>query len=225
MRGRARVLVVDDDADVQALLSTTLQHSGYVAAVADDADAASTAMETFRPDLAVVDVTLNGTDGFTFVRRLRDRSDIPVLFLSGRGEVDDRVEGFRSGGDDYLIKPFAREELLVRVEALLRRTGREISHAWQVDDLVVDVAAREVHRGGGAITLTKLEFELLDVLGRHPGQVWSKAALVEEVWGTELYDPNVVEAHISQVRKKLEAHGGRLIHTVRGVGYVLRASN
>ena len=220
--GAARILVVDDDFDVRDVVTATLEGTGYVTESVPDAAEATKALDDFRPDLAVVDVSLNGTDGFTFVRRLRDRSDIPVLFLSGHSEVEDRLKGFRSGGDDYLVKPFDGQELVARVHALLRRTGRDSSGTWQVGDLLVDRGRREVSRRGQSIVLTKLEFDLVDMFGRQPGRVWEKDVLAGQLWGSDVYDLNLVEVHISQLRRKLEAHGQRLIHTIRGVGYVLR---
>ena len=145
-----------------------------------------------------------------------------MLFLTAADAVEDRLRGFEVGGDDYLVKPFAMAELLARIRALLRRTGRETSATRQVRDLMIDEASRTVHRAGVQVDLTGTEFDLLWALARNPGATLSKVQLLSQVWGFDLYEPNLVEVHVSALRRKLEAHGPRVIHTERGRGYVLR---
>lgn len=177
----------------------------------------------FHPDLAIFDIRLpTGDDGFNLALRLRSMAEVPVLFVTAADDLEDRLRGFEVGADDYLIKPFAVAELLARIRVVLRRTGRLTSPTFEVCDLMVDEANRTVRRAGVEIPLTRTEFELLSLLGRNAGQVFSKVQLLSLVWGFDGYDPNLVEVHVSALRRKLEAHGGRLIHTERGEGYVLR---
>jgi two-component system, OmpR family, response regulator len=219
-----RILVVEDDPTLRDSLAVTLRAEGYEIETAESGAAALVSFDAFRPDLALLDVRLPaGPDGLDLARELRARGDVPVLFLSALGELQDRVAGFEAGGDDYLTKPFSTSELVLRIQALLRRSGRLEARAWQVGDLVVDEAARTALRDGVAIELTRTEFDLLVALGRNLGTVVSKSRLLALVWGFETYDENLVEVHISALRRKLEAAGPRLVQTVRGVGYVLRA--
>jgi DNA-binding response OmpR family regulator len=181
-------------------------------------------VERFRPDLAILDVRIaTGPDGYSTARLLRTKSTLAIIMLTAADTVAERLEGFSAGADDYLIKPFSMAELLARVEALLRRTGRLTSAVRQVSDVILDDAARTALRAGQRMDLTRTEFDLLTVLAKHPGQILSKVQLLTQVWGFDAYDVNLVEVHMSSLRKKLEVHGPRLIHTVRGVGYVLRA--
>jgi two-component system, OmpR family, response regulator len=219
-----RVLLVEDDTAVREAVAAALAAEGYH--VLDLADGASAPhhVATFRPDLAILDVRLPaGPSGLGLARLVRQECEAAVLMLTAADAVPDRLAGFEAGADDYVAKPFAMEELLARVRALLRRTGRLASAAWQIGDLVVDEAARSVLRDGQPVDLTHTEFSLLLALGRHPGRVLPKTQLLTAVWGLDAYDPNLVEVHISALRRKLEAHGPRLIHTVRGVGYRLHA--
>ncbi|MFA9445486.1 response regulator transcription factor [Egicoccus sp. AB-alg6-2] len=223
MAASPRILLVEDDTTLRESIAVALRGEGYeVEAAADGTDGAAQ-IDAFRPDLAILDVRLpDGPDGLDLARLVRARGDIPIIFVTALGELDDRLAGFEAGGDDYLTKPFSTAELLVRIQALLRRAGRLESRAWQVDDLVVDEAARTAIRDGNPLELTRTEFDLLVTLGRNIGTVVSKSRLLALVWGFESYDENLVEVHISALRRKLEAEGSRLIHTVRGVGYVLR---
>jgi DNA-binding response OmpR family regulator len=218
-----RVLVVEDDAVIRSALEVALRGEGYsVRAEPDGTDLDHVAAQ-FRPDLAILDVRLPvGPDGYFMAARLRGGSDLPLLFLTAADTVDDRLAGVRAGADDYLVKPFSMAELLARVQALLRRSGRLTSDSWQVGDLVVDDGARTVVRGGVPLELTRTEYDLLVMLVQHVGRVLSKTQLLTQVWGFDAYDPNLVEVHMSALRRKLEATGPRLIHTVRGAGYVLR---
>lgn len=221
---RPRVLVVEDDDPIRDALAATLRGEGYEVEALPDGREVRRAAAVFGPDLAILDVHLPvGPNGHQIAHLLRCDTDIPLLFLTAADGVDERVAGFAAGADDYLVKPFAMEELLARIRALLRRTNRLISAVQQVGDLILDEAARRVSRGGVAIELTRREHDILTVLVRHRGRVLSKEQLLANVWGFEAYDPNLVEVHVSSLRRKLEAHGPRLVHTVRGTGYVLRA--
>lgn len=219
-----RVLVVEDDPPIRSALDVALRAEGYVVRVEPDGSSLAQVVEQFVPDLAVLDVRLPvGPDGFAMASILRRSSGLPMLFLTAADSVEDRLAGFRAGGDDYLVKPFSMAELLARVQALLRRTGRLASSTWQVGDLVVDDGAHSVVRGGERLELTRTEYDLLVMLMQHVGKVLSKTQLLIQVWGFDAYDINLVEVHMSALRRKLEAAGPRLIHTVRGAGYVLRA--
>lgn len=222
-RQRARVLVVEDDGPIRSSLDVALHGEGYEVTALPDATRLHDVVETFRPDLAILDVHLPaGPNGFGAARQLRAESDLPILFLTAADGIDDRLSGFDAGGDDYLVKPFSMAELLARVHALLKRAGRLSSAARQIGDLVIDDAARTVVRNGRVVNLTRTEYDLLSALSQHPGQVLSKTQLLTQVWGFDAYDANLVEVHLSALRRKLEAHGPRLLQTVRGVGYVLR---
>ena len=221
---RPRVLVVEDDDPIRGALDVALRGEGYEVRAEPDGTALAQVAEQFLPDLAVLDIRLPvGPDGYAMAGILRRSSGLPVLFLTAADSVEDRLAGFEAGADDYLIKPFSMAELLARVQALLRRSGRLASSTWQVGDLVVDDGARVVVRGGVPLDLTKTEYDLLAALVQHVGKVLSKTQLLTSVWGFEAYDTNLVEVHMSALRRKLEAGGPRLIQTVRGAGYVLRA--
>ena len=224
MSGLPRILIVEDDETLRDALLIALREEGaIVQGVPDGADIESV-LEAFRPDLAVLDVRLpTGPSGIGIAKSIRQQSDLPILFLTAATSIDDRLAGFEAGGDDYLAKPFAMPELIARIQALLRRSGRLTSHVRAVFDLEIDTGARQVRRNGNEIELTRTEFDLLSALAKRPGQVFPKARLLALVWDYEHYDPNVVEVHISALRRKLESHGPRVIQTVRGVGYVLRA--
>lgn len=225
MKGPARVLIVEDDAPIRAALDVALAGEGYRTRTAEDGTALRQIAEEFRPDLAILDVRLpKGPDGYGMARIMRDATDAPVLFLTAADSIEGRLEAFDAGADDYMAKPFSMAELIARVRALLRRSGRLTAAVWQIDDLIVDDGARTVTRNGKAVILTETEYGILDALGSHQGQVLSKAQLLSRVWGFDAYDPNLVEVHVSALRRKLEAHGDRLVHTVRGAGYVIRGS-
>ena len=218
-----RILVVEDDRPVRTSLEVALRQEGYEVCTCPDASGIQRVIDQFRPDLAILDVHLGtGPDGYSTARLLRGQSSLPVIMLTAADTVAERLQGFNAGADDYLIKPFSMAELLARVEALLRRSGRVTSAVRQVGDVVIDDAARTVLRAGFKMDLTRTEFDLLAVLAKHPGQVLSKVQLLTQVWGFDAYDVNLVEVHMSSLRRKLEAHGPRLIQTVRGVGYVVR---
>lgn len=220
----SRVLVVEDDASVRDGLTAALRAEGFDVLGTEDARQAALALDRFRPDLAILDIRLpSERNGLDLARLVRSRADLPIVFLTAVDGVEDRVAGFEVGADDYVVKPFAMPELLARVRALLRRTGRLSSSVWEVGDLVVDERARSVRRGNAEVDLTPTEFDLLLTLGRHAGTPLSKTRILSLVWEFDEYDPNLVEVHVSALRRKLEAHGPRLIHTVRGAGYMLQA--
>ena len=220
----ARVLIVEDDRPVRASLEVALREEGYEVRGREDGSNVGRVVEQFRPDLAILDVRLGtGPDGVSTARLLRTQSDLPLIMLTAADTVEERLTGFSAGADDYIVKPFSLAELLARVEALLRRSGRLTSAVRQVADVIIDDGARTVVRDGEAMDLTRTEYDLLAVMAKHPGQVLSKVQLLTHVWGFEAYDVNLVEVHVSSLRRKLEAHGPRLIQTVRGVGYVLRS--
>ncbi|HET6999317.1 MAG TPA: response regulator transcription factor [Solirubrobacterales bacterium] len=219
-----RVLVVEDDADIADVLRRSLRNEGYeVRTSADGIDALDVAAG-FVPDLVVLDLGLPRLDGIEVCRRLRMEGDVPILMLTARAETEDRVTGLDSGADDYLAKPFERQELLARIRALLRRRPPRGTASLEVADLQLNPDTREVRRGEREIELTNREFELLEFLMRNERLVISRERLLDEVWG---YDPmaatNTIDVFISNLRRKLEAGDEpRLLHTKRGAGYVLR---
>jgi two-component system, OmpR family, response regulator len=220
---KPRLLVIEDDAAVRDALCGALAAEGYIALGCPDGLFPDSLVTDLDPDLAVLDVRLGrGPGGLAVARRLRALRDLPIIFVTAADAVEDRLAGFDAGADDYVTKPFAMAELLARVRALLRRAGRLDPGGWRVGDLTVDEAAHRARRGDAELNLTKVEFDLLVALGRNAGRVLSKGQLLADVWGFADYDPNVVEAAMSGLRRKLETHGPRLVHTVRGVGYVLR---
>jgi DNA-binding response OmpR family regulator len=221
--GRPRILVVEDDAALRRALVATLDASGFeVLGLANGLELADE-VDRFRPDLAVLDVAFStGPDGFAQAQLLRGHHGVPVIFVTAADALEDRLRGFEVGGDDYLVKPFAMAELLARARVVLRRSGRLRSPTIEVRDLVIDESSREVRRAGRIVELTKTEFEVLCALAREPGRVLSKVQLLALVWGFDEFAPNLVEVHVSSLRRKLEAHGPRVIHTERGEGYVLR---
>jgi two-component system, OmpR family, response regulator len=220
-----RIIVVEDDPTVRETVTAALEREGYEVRAEADGMSVKSVINDFRPDLAVLDVRLPvGPGGLSIARVVRSHTDIPIIFLTAAHEEEDRLAGFDAGGDDYLAKPFSLAELLARVRVLLRRSGRLHSASWQVGDLVVDEEARIVVRDGRKLDLTRTEFDLLVALGAKPGRVLTKTQLLSAVWGFEEYDPNLVEVHVSSLRRKLEQDDApRLLHTVRGVGYVQRA--
>jgi two-component system response regulator MprA len=219
-----RVLVVEDDAEITDVLRRSLRHEGYDVRTAGDGVAALDAAARFVPDLVVLDLGLPQLDGIEVCRQLRADGDVPILILTARTETDDRVTGLDSGADDYLVKPFERQEFLARIRALLRRRPPRGSASLAVGDLELNPDTREVQRGDRQIELTNREFELLEYLMRNERLVVSRQRLLDEVWG---YDPtaatNTIDVFISNLRRKLEAGGEpRLLHTKRGAGYVLK---
>jgi two-component system response regulator MprA len=219
-----RVLVIEDDAEITDVLRRSLRHEGYEVRTAGDGIAALDAAAEFYPDLVVLDLGLPRLDGIEVCRQLRAEGDVPILILTARTETDDRVTGLDSGADDYLVKPFERQEFLARIRALLRRRPPRGSASLSVGGLQLNPDTREVRRNGREIELTNREFELLEYLMRNQRLVVSRERLLDEVWG---YDPtaatNTIDVFISNLRRKLESEGeARLLHTKRGAGYVLK---
>jgi DNA-binding response OmpR family regulator len=221
---KARVLIVEDAEAILVAVESALRDAGFETLGRSDGRAFEHDLHGFRPDLVVLDVMVPGRDGFQLLDVVRRGSTAGVLMLTARDEVSDRLRGLTAGADDYLIKPFDLSELVARVTAVLRRMGRTPSTV-QVDDLVLDPESGVVLRAGKRIELTATEQRLLRYLAAQRGRVVSKAQILTSVWGYDDYDPNLVEVHISALRRKLEAHGTRLLHTVRGLGYVLRAEH
>jgi DNA-binding response OmpR family regulator len=220
-----RVLVVEDDEDIAQALQRSLRMEGYEVRIAPDGPTGLEQMHAFAPDLVILDLGLPGLDGIEVARTLREQGDVPILILTARDALESRVEGLDVGADDYLVKPFERQELLARMRALLRRRPPRGSAPLRVGDLSLNVDTHEVSRGPRPIELTQREFELLEYLMRNERIVISRQRLLDEVWG---YDPfsttNTIEVFVSNVRRKLESEGEpRLLHTIRGAGYVLRA--
>jgi two-component system OmpR family response regulator len=221
-----RVLVVDDEANIAELIATALRYEGFEVRTAGDGASALAAVRDLAPDLVVLDVMLPDTDGFELQARIRgDGQQVPVLFLTARDAVEDRVRGLTLGADDYMTKPFSLEELVARVHAVLRRTaGAEaVSHRLSFADLELDEETREVRRGARRIQLSPTEFSLLRYLLLNSRKVLSKAQILDHVWQYDFGgDGRIVETYISYLRKKVDGHGPPLIHTLRGVGYSLR---
>jgi two-component system, OmpR family, response regulator MprA len=222
----ANLLIVEDDQGVRESLARALQYEGYTVATASNGFAALEAIRSEPYDVIVLDVMLPGPDGLAVARKTRaDGIDTPILMLTARHEVSDRVAGLDSGADDYLVKPFALDELLARLRALLRRTGvSEAGDALRVADLVLDPSARTVMRGERRVDLTKTEFDLLELLMFNAGIVLTREVIFERIWGYDFEtSSNSLDVYIGYLRRKLEAGGEhRLVHTVRGVGYVVR---
>jgi two-component system OmpR family response regulator len=222
-----RVLVIEDDRDTAAYLTKALRESGHVVDSARDGKEGLFKALEASYDVLIVDRMLPGVDGLSIIRTLRNSGNrTPALILSALGEVDDRVQGLRAGGDDYLVKPFAFAELLARIEGLMRRADAQATQtALRVGDLEMDLLTREVKRGGNIIELQPREFRLLEYLMRHAGQVVTRTMLLEGVWDYH-FDPqtNVIDVHVSRLRRKIDKEFDQpLLHTVRGAGYVLRA--
>jgi DNA-binding response OmpR family regulator len=218
---QARVLVVEDAEAIRVAVLTGLADAGFSVTGRPDGRTLERDLATCRPDLVVLDVMLPGRDGFALLEVVRRHSAAGVLVLTARDGISDRLRGLHRGADDYLVKPFVLAELVARVTAVLRRLGRTPS-VVEVGDLMLDGASGSVWRAGREIELTATERRLLEHLAMHRDQVLTKAALLTSVWGYEDFDPNLVEVHISALRRKLG--GPRLLHTVRGAGYVLRAA-
>jgi two-component system response regulator MprA len=225
------ILVVDDDRTITAMLRRTLTYEGYNVLTATDGHAALSQAQAHHPDLVVLDWLMPGLNGLEVAQRLRDAEGTPILMLTARDTVADRVTGLDSGADDYLVKPFAPEELLARVRALLRRSRQaaeaEEARPLTYANLSLNPTTRETRRGARPLTLSPKEFDLLAYLLRHPRHVLPRDRILEEVWGYDFpRDDNVLDVYIGYLRAKTEAGGEpRLIHTVRGVGYVLREND
>jgi two-component system OmpR family response regulator len=219
----ARVLFVEDDTSLREGIASVLTAHEYEVHPLSEGLEIDQVMRSVCPDLVILDVALRtGPDGFELARTIRQTSDVPLMFLTAADAAEDRIRGFDFGADDYLVKPFPIAELLARIRAVLRRSGRTGSGTIRVGDLAVDVAGRRVERAGVAIALTPTEFDLIATLVRVPRRTWSKRDLLGAVWGFTDYQPHLVEVHMSSLRRKLEAAGPRLVQTERN-GYVVRA--
>jgi two-component system response regulator MprA len=220
-----RVLIVDDEPAVRQALKRALDLEGFEVELAENGEQALVAAAGKEPDAVILDVMMPGLDGIQTCRKLRaSGSRVPILMLTAKVEVEDRVAGLDAGADDYLVKPFALAELLARLRALLRRSGQDTGELLRFSDVELDPAQHEVRRQDEPLELTRTEFSLLEMFLRHPKQVLSRSQIFEAVWGYDFgYNSNSLDVYIGYLRKKLEASGQpRLIQTLRGVGYVLR---
>ncbi|HZS94937.1 MAG TPA: response regulator transcription factor [Chloroflexota bacterium] len=213
------VLVIEDDEAISDLLRRGLAYEGYKVSVANDGPGGLLLARDAPPDLVVLDLMLPGLDGLEVCRRLRAAGDVPILVLTARGTVADRIAGLDSGADDYMVKPFSIDELLARVRALLRRTGPSEESVLQFADINMDTKSHEVRRGARQVHLTAKQYDLLEFFLRHPRQVLSAETIYSHVWGST-YDSNVVQVFIRNLRQALGEPD--LIHTIRGAGYVLK---
>ncbi|MBN2084227.1 MAG: response regulator transcription factor [Anaerolineales bacterium] len=221
----SKILIVEDEEQIASFLRRGLSYEGYEVETAADGASALAKARDARPDLVVLDLMLPGMDGLEVCRRLRTaHSSLPILILTARDSVSDRVQGLDAGSDDYMVKPFALAELLARVRALLRRAGPGEPEILQFADLRLDTGTRQVFRAETRIELTSKEFDLLELFLRHPKQVLTRETIYDRVWGYDFGgESNIIEVYIRYLRQKLEADGrSRLLFTVRGVGYVLR---
>ncbi|AWR22138.1 response regulator transcription factor [Aurantimicrobium photophilum] len=223
-----RVLVVDDEASLTDLLQMALRYEGWEIKTAADGSSAITTARDFRPDAIVLDIMLPDIDGLQVLQRLRaDGNDVPVLFLTAKDALDDRIAGLTAGGDDYVTKPFSLEEVVARLRGLIRRSTLTVdaneSPVLVVGDLELDEDSHEVRRAGRLIELTATEFELLRYLMRNPRRVVSKSQILDRVWDYDFGGKSsVVEIYISYLRKKIDAEGSPMLHTVRGAGYMIK---
>jgi two-component system response regulator MprA len=219
-----RILVIEDDPAILKVLQRGLSYEGYTVDIATEGRMGLNLSRDQHPDLVILDWMLPGMDGLEVCRRLRQGGSLPILMLTAKDTVQDRVQGLDAGADDYLVKPFDLEELLARMRALLRRTQTERQQVYKFADLTMDSASRQVTRGKRLVPLTAKEYELLELFLRHPRQVLTREVIFDRVWGYDFGgESNVLEVYIRYLRQKLESEGeARLIHTVRSVGYVLR---
>lgn len=220
---RARILVIEDEPVLRASITSALGDADFAVQSHPDGVDFDRRVTAFRPDAAVLDIMLPGDSGLMLARRLRRQSQAAIVFLTARDAVNDRLDGFDAGADDYVAKPFVLAELIARLRAVLRRSGRLVSSTLQVGDLVVDEDGGLVLRADNPVPVTATELRLLCYLARNHGRVLSKTQILTQVWGYEDYDPNLVETFVSGLRRKLEVDGPRLIHTVRGLGYRMSA--
>jgi len=223
---KGKILVIDDDQKITTFLYRSLKYEGYDVTVANDGINGLNFTEECSPDLIILDVMMPGMDGIEVCRQLRKDSDVPVLMLTAKDEVSDRVRGLDAGADDYLIKPFSLEELLARIRAQMRRLQSDGKKVFY-NDLVLDPSTREITRGSRYLHLTATEYDLLLFFMRNPKQVLTKEQIMDNIWGHDYSgESNVLEVYVNLLRQKLEANGeARLIQTIRGVGYSLREAN
>lgn len=222
-----KILVIEDDQEISRLLYRGLVYEGYEVECASDGKTGLLAARNQPPDLVVLDWMLPELDGLEVCHRLRMAGSVPIVMLTAKDNVEDRILGLDAGADDYLVKPFNLDELLARVRALLRRTKNNRAQNLKFADLEIDMSSREVHRGEQTIILTAKEFDMVELFMRHPRQVLKREFLFDRIWGYDFGgESNILEVYIRYIRQKLEAEGKpRLIHTIRGVGYVLKEEN
>lgn len=222
-----RILVVEDEKKIASFVESALQEQGYVVEVTGDGDTAYAMSMAESYDAIVLDIMLPGRDGLSILKKLRERKNpVPIIILTARDELDERLEGLNLGADDYITKPFYVEELIARIEAVIRRTSGDPMTLLQCGDLIVDLVSREVKQGERTIDLTPREFSLLEYLMRSPGRVFPRTQILEHVWGYD-FEPgsNLVDVNIQRLRKKLDPEGEeQYIETIRGVGYRFRKS-
>lgn len=220
----ARILIIEDDEAILAFLRRGLAYDGYEVETAETGQKGLALASGNRPDLVVLDWMLPGMDGLEVCKRLRTSGKVPILMLTAKDSVSDRVLGLDAGADDYMVKPFNLDELLARIRALLRRTQAPRQKAYEFADLVLDTGTRRAQRGKRVIDLTAKEYELLELFLRHPRQVLTREMIYDDVWGYDFGgESNIIEVYVRYLRQKLEEGGElRLLHTVRGMGYVLR---
>ena len=219
--GTPRVLVVEDSETIREMVAEALSDVGYHTDARCDGAGLEDVLEGLRPDLVVLDVMLPGRDGFALIDVIREWGDIGIVLITARDGLPDRLRGLDGGADDYVVKPFELAELLSRVGAVLRRRGR-LPQVVQVGDLMLDVEAGAAARDGHRLDLTATELRLLEFLVEQRGRIVSAGQILNAVWGYDAYDPNLVQVHVSGLRRKLEVHGPRILHTVRGIGYRLQ---
>lgn len=222
-----RILVIEDDRRIRDLLRRGLLFENYIVDTAEDGETGLRIARETPPDAVILDIMLPGIDGLEVCRRLRSASNVPILMLTARDTVPDRITGLDAGADDYMVKPFAFDELLARLRALFRRHRMESApDIYRYNDLELNPRSRQVFRGGKPIDLTAKEFDLLELFMRHAGQVLTREMIYEHIWDYDFGgESNIIEVYVRYLRTKLEAHGGsRLIQTIRGVGYTLRES-
>ncbi|MBP6440153.1 MAG: response regulator transcription factor [Caldilineaceae bacterium] len=220
-----RILVIEDDRRIRDLLRRGLIFENYIVDIAEDGEAGLRVARETPPDAVILDIMLPGIDGLEVCRRLRSASNVPILMLTARDTVPDRITGLDAGADDYMVKPFAFDELLARLRALFRRHRMESApDVYRYEDLELNPRSRQVFRSGKPIDLTAKEFDLLELFMRHAGQVLTREMIYEHIWDYDFGgESNIIEVYVRYLRTKLEAHGGsRLIQTIRGVGYTLR---
>jgi len=223
----ARILVIEDDDAILRFLRRGLAYEGYTVETAADGQAGLAIARDNPPDLVVLDLMLPGLDGFEVCRRLRAGGPVPIIILTARDTVTDRVQGLDLGADDYMTKPFNLDELLARIRALLRRSQPSRPQVMRFADLTLDTGTRQAQRGDRVISLTAKEYELLELFMRHPRQVLTRDMIFDRVWGYDFGgESNIIEVYIRYLRQKLEGEDEiRLLHTVRGMGYVLRETS
>jgi two-component system OmpR family response regulator len=222
-RCATRILLIEDDTFMREALTLALGTDGFDVRALEHGLALEGVVKQDLPDLIILDLNLGlGPDGVVLTRRLRTEGEVPVIVISGSTHVDDRLAAFEAGADDFLVKPFSMSELRARVSALLRRANHQTKRFIEVGDIAIDESAHIAMRAGTQLQLRHIEFQVLAMFCRHAGQVLSKVQILEKVWGNAFSDVNLVEVHISHLRRELERYGPRVIHTVRSVGYVLQ---